>query len=259
MSRLSYEEKLRRVKNPAAQQLLSTMLEKQTNLCASLDVEKISEVLSISEQIGDEVCMIKIHADTLSDVTLDALYALKELAQKKQFVIFEDRKFADIGNTARIQYAAGPHRIAEWADITNAHIISGPGIIEGLREVGRPLGRGLLLLAEMSSQGALMDERYRRTAYEWGQQHADFVIGYIGKGRVEAPCEMIMCTPGIHLEASGDSLGQHYQSPCDAISAGTDVIIVGRGIYAGHAPEEAARVYRAIGWKAYTEAVRGEV
>ncbi|CAH7682324.1 hypothetical protein BY996DRAFT_4543067, partial [Phakopsora pachyrhizi] len=59
------------------------------------------------------------------------------------------------GNTVKYQYSLGIYRIVEWSDLISAHTVPGELIIRGLSEVGKPKGRGLLLLEEMSSKGNL--------------------------------------------------------------------------------------------------------
>jgi len=52
----------------------------------------------------------------------------------------------------------------------------------------------------------------------------------------------------------GDSLGQQYRTPRDVILTNrTDVIIVGRGIWAAMDPASAARQYRDAGYMAYLD------
>ncbi len=227
------------------------MEEKRSNLCISADFTRAEDLLNFTEKLAPEICMLKTHIDILEDFSPHVTQKLTQLAEKHQFLLFEDRKFADIGNTVLHQYQGGIYRIAQWADITNAHIIPGPGIIEGLKEIGMPKKRGLLLLAEMSSKGSLAQGAYTTRAVEMAQQHDDFVIGFICQRKLIDDPRFIHMTPGVQRGAAKDGLGQQYNTPEMVIGAGSDLIIVGRGITSANDPLKEALDYKNTAWKAY--------
>ncbi|KAI0638112.1 Orotidine 5'-phosphate decarboxylase [Trametes polyzona] len=258
--------------NPAAKALLETIERKRSNLCVSVDVTKQADFLRIIDVVGPYICLVKTHVDIIEDFDYSLVERLQELSIKHDFQIFEDRKFADIGNTVALQYSSGVHKIASWSHITNAHPVPGPSIITGLSSVGLPLGRGLLLLAEMSTKGSLATGTYTEEAVRMARANRDFVIGFIAQRRMDGVGlregesatdeDFLVLTPGVGLDVTGDGMGQQYRTPRQVVlESGCDVIIVGRGIYGkdnGANPEAVraqAERYREEGWKAYQERV----
>lgn len=252
MNQKTYQDRAKTCLSAAGKKLLQLMDSKKTNLALSADVTSAAELLQLADQIGPEICLLKTHIDIINDFTQALTQQLSKLAAQHQFMIFEDRKFADIGNTVKQQYAGGVYKIVEWADFTNAHTLPGPGIIEGLAAAGRKHQRGLILLAEMSSSGHLMDKNYMQATLQMAQKYPDFVAGFITQHALSTDDCWINLTPGIKLEPGTDALGQQYNTPESAIlENGTDVIIVGRGIITAENPATEARRYRARGWDAY--------
>ncbi|XP_037542265.1 uridine 5'-monophosphate synthase [Nematolebias whitei] len=243
--------------HPLASKLLKIMEEKRSNLCVSADVTCSEELLQLAESLGPTICMLKTHVDILKDYTPAVSQKLQALSEKHNFLIFEDRKFADIGNTVKHQYEGGVFQISSWSHVVNAHAVPGPGVVKGLSSVGKPLGRGCLLIAQMSSQGSLATGEYTKAVLQMTEEHSDFVIGFICGSKITEKPEFIHMTPGVQMQAKGDSLGQQYTAPEEVIySKGSDVIIVGRGVLEASDRLEAAESYRKAGWDAYLKRVR---
>lgn len=249
---LSYAERANLCLSQLGKNLFNLLDDKQTNLALSADVTESQKLLELADTVGPDICVLKTHIDIIKDFTPDLTQELVKLARKHRFYIFEDRKFADIGNTVKNQYSGGIYHIADWAEIINAHSLPGPGIVKGLAEVGRKKNRGLLLIAEMSSADNLFDPAYIQSTLEIAETHADFVIGFITQHSLSDDPHWINMTPGVKLNTGGDDLGQLYVTPEMAINQnGADIIIVGRGIMASENPQQEAQKYRETAWKCY--------
>lgn len=220
--------------------------------------------------------MLKTHIDIISDFSQATIDGLTQSSNKHNFLIFEDRKFVDIGNTVQKQYKGGALRIFDWAHIVNASVLAGEGIIKALDEVITPgpasSERGILILAEMTSKGSLATGEYTRASVQIAQKYDQSVIGFVatrelsgyvsGNASERAPGrdgtdskrreeDFVVFTTGVNMSSKGDALGQQYQTPTSAVQGGSDFLIAGRGIYAAPDPIIAAKAYREAGWNAY--------
>jgi len=277
---MKLQDRAKKAQNSITKKIFKLMQEKQSNLALSLDVSDKKFFFDILERCADQTLILKTHIDIIEGFNDQFINRLLTLREKYNFLIFEDRKFADIGNTVKLQYTSGIFKIIDWADIVNAHIFPGSGIIQGLRQAWKESKRdqGLILLPQMTSRENLFTSQVMQKAVEWSQKYSDYVIGFIGAAeqenreteefknreikeqrnremslkrlrRLSWPEFLIMC-PGVKLEEVGDDFGQTYVSPQTAIEQGADIIIVGRGIYQYDEPGKAAAEYRLQAWEA---------
>lgn len=254
MKHITFQDRAALTQSPLAKKLFLLMTEKKTCLSLSIDVTRSEDLLNYADKLGDEICILKTHIDILEDFSSAIIEKLQSLAKKHQFLLFEDRKFADIGHTVLHQYTGGVYKIAHWADLVNAHVLPGPGIIDGLYEGAKKIHteRGLLLLAEMSSKGHLMDKTYIKLTQKMAENYPHFITGFITQHAFENSPQWVYLTPGVSIENKSDGLKQQYVTPEEAIiQNGCDVIIVGRGILSHKDPLLAAKNYRMRAWQAY--------
>lgn len=248
-TRLSYEQKLETSQHSVAKKLLETAIAKESNLIASADVTTTDELLALAEKVGPNIIALKTHIDIISDFDYEkTIVPLKALAEKHKFLLMEDRKFADIGNTQELQFTSGVFKITDWADFVTSQVIGGYESLDCFKNVG------VVAIVGMSSKGALTTSAYREEALKVANSHPN-VIGGVSQNQL--PEEMLLFTPGVNLADSGDGKGQQYNTPEHVFKTlHTDFIIVGRGIYKSENPGNAALTYKNEGWKAYQASLK---
>ncbi|OJJ50513.1 hypothetical protein ASPZODRAFT_126401 [Penicilliopsis zonata CBS 506.65] len=271
-SHLTYGARASNHPNALARKLFQVAEAKKSNVTISADVTTTQELLDLCDQLGPHVAVVKTHIDILSDFSEKTIAGLQALAVKHNFLIFEDRKFIDIGNTVQKQYHGGALRISEWAHIINCSVLPGEGIVEALAQTAAARDftygpdRGLLILAEMTSKGSLATGPYTVSSVDYARKYKEFVVGFVSTralseidSSASSPSpeeDFVVFTTGVNLSSKGDKLGQQYQTPQSAIARGADFIIAGRGIYTAPDPLDAVQRYQREGWEAYLARVQ---
>ncbi len=247
---LSYKQRANYCQNSMGKKLLNLMNNKKTNLAVAADVKTKKELLTIAEAIGPEICILKTHIDIIEDYDDTLLPELKKIADKHNFLIFEDRKFADIGMIAAKQFEGGIYKISNWADLVTVHTISGGGTLDALKSVSNNVG--FILLAQMSSKGSLANGDYTKATVSLADKYSDNIMGFICREKLSNNPGFIHFTPGVQFNQKSDDFGQQYLDPEKVIlDLKSDVVIVGRGVLQAQDPKTAAQKYRGIAWQAY--------
>ena len=273
----SWNNREKLITNPVTKKLINIIQTKQTNLVFSIDVTTTDEFLHLTNLIGPEICLLKTHIDLLQDFNYErVIIPLLKLAEKHNFMILEDRKFADIGNTVSQQYNMGIYRISDWADLVTCHTIMGEGIIEAFITQINNLNttspqthpevspqahqevspRAILLIAQLSNKGNLITSEYTKQTCDLALKYPNIVAGVICQNKLLNDSYLHL-TPGVNLATKSDQFDQQYNTPDYVIShVKSDLIIVGRGIYNSTDPLETARQFRQQGWNAYLHKIK---
>ena len=245
--------------HPLSHRFMEVAAEKQTLVVLAADLDNTGSLVQLIHQVGPHIAALKTHVDMVEDYSSESWKKVVDAAHTYGLLLFEDRKFADIGRVSQTQMG-GVYDIRSWADIVTAHRVSGPDIVDGIAAGWDEVQRigGIFLLAQMSSRGNLLTESYTDETIGTGAA-SPHVMGYIGNG--SSPKEIsslrdkvgegkMIWTPGVNLSAEEGVLGQRYGHPSDAIKAGSDAVIVGTGIHKSDNPASAAKAYADATWSA---------
>lgn len=193
---------------------------KNSKICLAADVSSLNELYKIIDELGEYICILKIHYDIITDFTNDigsTINKLNDYKKRYNFLIWEDRKFADIGMVMCRQIT---NHIIKWADIISVHPISG---IESLQVI--PEDIAIILIGELSCTNNLIREPYTLSVIEMCQ-NLNNCIGLVCQRKLNT--KKLLFTPGISLSSNSDNMGQKYSKINEKSFA--DVFVVGRGI-----------------------------
>ena len=105
--------------------------EKQTLVVLAADLDNTGSLVQLIHQVGPHIAALKTHVDMVEDYSSESWKKVVDAAHTHGLLLFEDRKFADIGRVSQTQMG-GVYDIRSWADIVTAHRVSGPDIVDGI-------------------------------------------------------------------------------------------------------------------------------
>lgn len=204
-------------------------LKKKSKICFSCDLNKFDDVIKSCEEIGDNIGIVKLHVDMFPDFTHEKMYKLKQIALKKNFLLWEDRKFADIGRVMIRQLTNKTYSIFEWADIISIHGIVGEESIKNLND----LGIMCFIVSELSTKNNLIDNKYTEKCLEIAS-NTNSIVGCVCQSKISD--KYLHIVPGISDTKLFDDMGQTYSKITDKGFA--DFFVIGSALYKSEKPSE---------------------
>ncbi|MUK29930.1 orotidine-5'-phosphate decarboxylase [Aliivibrio fischeri] len=220
---------------------------KDQKVIVALDYDNQADALTFVDKIDPSSCRLKVGKEMF---TLFGPEFVKEL-HKRGFSVFLDLKFHDIPNTCSKAVRAAAE-MGVW--MVNVHASGGERMMSASREIlepygsDRPLLIGVTVLTSMEQQdlaGIGLDiapqEQVKRLAaltknsgldgVVCSAQEASMLKADLGKG-------FQLVTPGIRPAGADVGDQKRIMTPVDAITAGSDYLVIGRPITQAENPSQ---------------------
>ena len=89
--------------HPLSHRFMETAAEKGTLVVLAADLATTEELVRLIHQVGPHIAALKTHVDMVEDFSQESWQEVVDAAQSHDLMLFEDRKFADIGKVSQTQ------------------------------------------------------------------------------------------------------------------------------------------------------------
>jgi len=227
------------------------MSKRKGQLIVALDVDTLDEAKNIVEQISGDVDIFKVGSQMFTACGPEIVNYLQKAGKK----VFLDLKFHDIPNTVAnaISAAVNLRDGDQSVFMCTVHIVGGEEMLkraaeaasEAARniEVKRPILLGITILTSEGNADNIQNLVLERAqlAKSCGldgvvasSQEAVFLRQEMGE-------DFIIVTPGIRPKGADAGDQKRVATPKDAVTAGSDFLVVGRPIVQADNPLKAAK------------------
>ncbi|XDF77020.1 orotidine-5'-phosphate decarboxylase [Aliivibrio fischeri] len=220
---------------------------KDQKVIVALDYDNQADALTFVDKIDPSSCRLKVGKEMF---TLFGPEFVKEL-HKRGFSVFLDLKFHDIPNTCSKAVRAAAE-MGVW--MVNVHASGGERMMSASREIlepygsDRPLLIGVTVLTSMEQQdlaGIGLDiapqEQVKRLAALTKNSGLDGVVCSAQEAsmlKADLGKEFQLVTPGIRPVGADVGDQKRIMTPVDAITAGSDYLVIGRPITQAENPSQ---------------------
>lgn len=216
-------------------------------LIVALDFNCEQDTLNLVDKLDPDACALKVGSELF---TLFGTQLVQQLINR-QFKVFLDLKFHDIPNTVANACKAGAD-LGVW--MMNVHASGGANMMRSARQaiesygVGRPILIAVTVLTSFSQDdlnsigmNVPVIEHVTKLASLAKASGLDGVVSSAHEVKaIKDQCgsEFITVTPGIRLGTDTKDDQTRVMTPHEAISIGSNYVVVGRPITQARAPEK---------------------